>query len=132
MLNFIILYHNILVMLYDGHPSSTIHASFNCVVKTVCLAHVSMEIPFGYCIQNVIFSKSSLNTISMYGSKVLFLIIHFIAEFFHLLVELHIVTIFLPHVMLYWPYIVLLCKCSSYYLVRMQYHEKWMLSSSSP
>ena len=62
-------------MLSDGNPSSTIHASFNCVVKTSCLAHVSMEIPFGYCIHNVIFSKSSLNTISMYGSRVLFFVI---------------------------------------------------------
>ena len=75
MLKFIILYHNFLVMLYDAHPSSSVHASLSCVVKTVCLAHVSMERPLRSCIRNVIFSKSSLNTILMYGSRVLVFII---------------------------------------------------------
>jgi len=84
MLNFIILYHNILVMLYDGNPSSTIHASFSCVLKIVCLDHVSMEIPFSSCIHNVIFSKSSLKTVSMYGSSVPVFIIRSIAKLFHL------------------------------------------------
>ena len=132
MLNFIILYHNILVMLYDGHPYSIVHASFSCVVKTVCLAHVSMERPFGSCIRNVIFSKSSLKTVSMYEYRVLVFIIWSIAEFFQLSLELHVVMILHPHVMLYWTYIVVLCKHSSYNLVQMQFHEKWMLSSSSP
>ena len=132
MLNFIILYHNILVMLYDGHPSSIVHASFSCVVKTVCLAHVSMERPFGSCIRNVIFSKSSLKTVSMYGSRDLVFVIRSIVEFFQLWIDLHVMMVFHPHVLLYWPYIVVLCKRSSYNLVRMQFHEKWMLSSSSP
>ena len=108
MFNFIILYHNILVMLYDGHPSSIVHASFSCVVKTVCLAHVSMERPFGSCIRNVIFSKSSLKTVSMYGSRVLVFVIRSIAEFFQLSVELQVVMILHPHVLLYWTYTVVL------------------------
>ena len=66
-------------MLYDGHPSSTVHASFRCVVKAICLAHVLMERPFGSSIHNVIFSKSSLKTISMYGSRVLIFVIRSIA-----------------------------------------------------
>ena len=117
MLNFIVLYHNILVMLYDGHPYSTIHASFKCVVKTVCLTHVLMERPFGSCIHNVIFSKSSLKVVSMYGSGVLVFIIWSIAELFQLSVELQVVMILHPHVLLYWLYIVVLCKRSSYNLV---------------
>ena len=132
MLNFIILYHNILVILYDGHPSSTIHASFSCVVKTICLAHVLMERPFGSCIRNVIFSKSSMKTVSMYGSMVPVFVIRSIAEFFQLSVELQVVMILHPHVLLYWPYTVVLCKHSSYSLVWMQFHEKWMFSSSNP
>ena len=132
MLNFIILYHNILVMLYDGHPSSTIHASFNCVVKTLCLAHVSIERPFGSCIRNVIFNKSSLKTVSMYGSRVLVFVIRSIAEFFQLSIELEVVMSLQPHVLLYFPYIGVLCKRSSYNLVRMHFHEKWMFSSSIP
>ena len=132
MLKFIILYHNILVMLYDGHPSSTVHSSFSCVVKTICLAHVSMEIPFKSCIHNVIFRKSSLKTISMYGSRVLVFVIRSIAEFFQLSFELQVMMILHRHVLFYWPYIVMLCKHSSYNLVLMQFHEKWMLSSLSP
>ena len=119
MLNFIILYHNILVMLYDGHPYSIVHASFSCVVKTVYLAHVSMGRPFRSCIHNVIFSKSSLKTVSMYGSRVLVFVIRSIAEFFQLSVELQVVMILHPHVLLYWPYTVVLCKHSSYNLVQM-------------
>ena len=88
MLNLIILYHNILVMLYDGHPYSIVHASFICVVKNVYLDHVSMEIPFGSCIRNAIFSKISLKTVSMYGSKVLIFVIRSIAMLFHLSIEL--------------------------------------------
>ena len=84
MLNFIVLYHNILVMLYDGHPSSIVHASFNCVVKTVYLARVLMEIPFRSCIRNVIFSKCSLKTVLMYGFGVRVFFIWSIAKFFHL------------------------------------------------
>ena len=75
MLNCIILYHTILVMLYDGHPSYVVHASFSYVVKIVYLAHVSMERPLMSCIRNVIFSKSSLNIVSMYGSRVLVFVI---------------------------------------------------------
>ena len=82
MLNFIISYHNILVLLYDGHPSSIVHASFSCVVKTVFLAHVSMERPFESCIHNVIFNKSSLKTVSVYGPKVLVFVVRSNAEFF--------------------------------------------------
>ena len=119
MLNFIILYHNILVMLYDGHPSSTVHASFSCVVKTVYLAHVSMERPFGSYIHNVIFSKSSLNMVSMYGSRVLVSVMQYIAEFFQLSVELQVVMSLQSHVLLYSPYTVVLYKCSSYNLVWM-------------
>ena len=132
MLIFIILYHNILVILYDGHPSSTICASFNWVVKTVCLDHLLMDRPFRSCIRNVIFRKTSLKTVSMYGSKVLVFVMWSIAEFFQLSVELQVVMSLQPHVMLYSPYTVVLYKCSSYNLVRMQFHEKWMLSSSNP
>ena len=82
MLNFIILYHNILVMLYDGHPSSIVHASFIFVVKIGYLDHVSMERPFRYYIRNVIFNKSSLNTVLMYGSRVIVFVIRSIVEFF--------------------------------------------------
>ena len=117
MLNFIILYHNILVMLYYGHPSSIVHESFSYVVKIVCLNHVLMEIPFRSCIRNVIFSKSSLKTFSMYGSKVLVSVIRSIAELFQLSVELHVVMILHPCVLLYWTYIVVLCKFSSHNLV---------------
>ena len=119
MLKFIILYHNILVMLYDGHPSFTVHAPFSCVVNTVCLAHVSMERSFRSCIRNEIFSKSSLKTVSMYGSRVLVFVIWSIAEFFQLSVELQAVMILHPCVLLYWPYTIVLCKCSSYNLVQM-------------
>ena len=105
---FIILYHNILVMLYDGHPYSIVHEYFNCVVKTVCLDHVSMERPFRSCIRNVIFSKSSLKTVSMYGSRVLVFDMWSIVELFRLSVELQVVMILHPHVLLYWPYIVVL------------------------
>ena len=124
MLNFIILYHNILVMLYDGHPSSIVHAYFSCVVEIVFLAHVLMERPFGSCIHNVIFSKRSLNTVWMYGSRVLVFVIRSIAEFFKLSVELQVVMSLLPYVLLYFPYTVVLCKRSSYNLVRMQLYEK--------
>ena len=75
-------------MLYDGHPSSTVHASFSCVVNIVYLDNVSMEIPFDSCIHNVIFSKSSLKTILMYGSRVLVFAIRYIVDFFQLLVGL--------------------------------------------
>ena len=75
-------------MLYDGHPSSTVHASFSWFVKTICLAHVLMDRPFGSCIHNVIFSKRSMKTVSMYGSRVLVFVIWSIAEFFQLSVEL--------------------------------------------
>ena len=75
-------------MLYDGHPSSIVHASFICVVNIVSLAHVSMERPFGSCIHNVIFSKSYLKNVSMYGSMVPVFVIRSIAEFFQPLVEL--------------------------------------------
>ena len=119
-------------MLYDRNPSSTVHASFSCVVKTIYLAHVLMERPFGSCIHNEIFSKISLKTVSMYGSRVLVFVIRSITEFFQILVELQVVMILHPHVMLYWPYTNVLCKSSSYNLVRMQFHEKWMLSSSNP
>ena len=132
MLFFIILYHNILVMLCDGHPSSIVHASFSYVVKTDRLTHVSMERPFGSCIRNVIFSKSSLKAVSMYGFRVLVFVMWSIVEFFQLLVELQVVMSLQPHVLLYLPYIVVLCKRSSYNLVGMQFHEKWVLSSSSP
>ena len=100
-------------MLYDRYPSSIVHASFSCVVKTVCLVHVSMERPFGSCIRNVIFSKSSMKTVSMYGSMVPVFVIRSIAEFFQLSVELQVVMILHPHVLLYWPYTVVVCKSSS-------------------
>ena len=119
-------------MLYDGNPSSTVHASFSWFVKTVCLDHVLMDRPFGACIHNVIFSKRSMKTVSMYGSKVFVFVIRSIADFFQLSVKLQVVTILHPHVLLYWPYIIVLCKCSSYNLVQIYFHEKWMLSSSSP
>ena len=75
-------------MLYDGHTSSTVHAYFRCVVKTACLDHVSMERPFRSCIPNVIFSKSSLKTVLMYGSNVLFFVMQSIANLFQLSFEL--------------------------------------------
>ena len=88
-------------MLYDGHPYSTVHESFNWVVKTICLAHVLMDIPFKSCICNVIFSKISLKIVLMHGSKVLVFVIQSIAEFFQLSVELQVVMILHPHVLLY-------------------------------
>ena len=128
----IILYHKILVILYDGHPYSIVHVYFSWVVKTICLSHFTMDRPFWSCIHNVIFSNSYLKTVLMYGYEVLVFLMWSIAEFFQLSFELQLVMHLQPLVLFYCPYTVVLCKHSSYNLVQMQFHAKWMMYSSIP